>query len=633
MIYLSQLLGKPVIDAENEQIGTISDIAIATGEVFPRVTSLAFKGPDKTPFMLSWRKYVHEFNGTDIKLNVSASGIRFSYLQPDEILLSRDLLNKQIVDTQGMKVVRVNDLKLSDSGNALRLLGAEVGMRGLLRAISPKFEKVIGRLLSIVGRSIPENLIAWNYMDLLEHDLSQVKLSVTHKRLHELHPADVADILEQLAPNQRAAVFTHLDNTQAAETITELEDEFQADVIEDLSERRASDLLAEMDPDDAADVIGDLDYDKAERLLRLMGVEDSTAIRGLLGYREKTAGGIMTPDVTTASESMTVNETIELIRDIANESKNIHYVYVTDADNELKGVVSLRQLIVEPVDVALGEIMERDLFTAHVDDDQEDVAELISKYDLLSVPVVDDKNKLLGIVTVDDALDVLEEEAEEDLVRATGRTDHDKGIHPLVWLMPRRSGWVIFWLVSMFATAFANYTFNIILASSELSNGMANIYAILSASTSLAFVGAVILPLILISLEEAAIRGVQTLTDLKEDERPSQPKRFLFGAGLGVAAGVFAGLMAFALADLFTGVSKLAGVYGLCVFGVTVLVSLLVVWFVNVIVKRDDAEKPTSPSGFLFIAMLVATLLVIGAAFALLMFVPEFTSLILGTTF
>ena len=133
MIYLTQMLGKPVVDSAGSEIGVINDVAITTGEIFPRVTSLAFLGPDKTPFMLSWRKYVEELDGDQVMLNITSPEIRFSYLQPDEVLLHRDLLNKQIVDTQGKKVVRVNDLKLSETKNQLRLLGAEVGVRGILR--------------------------------------------------------------------------------------------------------------------------------------------------------------------------------------------------------------------------------------------------------------------------------------------------------------------------------------------------------------------------------------------------------------------------------------------------------------------------------------------------------------------
>ena len=188
-------MGKPVTDATGEKIGTISDLAISTGEVFPRITSLAFQGPGKVPFMISWRKYVEEFDEDGIILGVPAHDIRFSYLQPDEVLLARDLMNRQIVDTQGMKVVRVNDLKLSVSGSQLRLLGAEVGTRGILRGLAPWLERAVVAVARAFGKKIDEQIIAWNYMDLLDRDLSEVQLSVTHKRLDELHPADVADIL------------------------------------------------------------------------------------------------------------------------------------------------------------------------------------------------------------------------------------------------------------------------------------------------------------------------------------------------------------------------------------------------------------------------------------------------------
>ncbi|MHB9004100.1 MAG: magnesium transporter, partial [Coriobacteriia bacterium] len=452
MFYLSQMLGRPVVDATGADIGTISDIAIATGEVFPRVTSLAFKGPDKTPFMLSWRKFVAHFDGDAVTLNVPAKDIRFSYLQPDEVLLHRDLLNKQIVDTQGMKVVRVNDLKLSESRNQLRLLGAEVGIRGILRSVHPMVESAVERVSRIARRELPETLIAWNYMELLDRDMSHVKLSVTHKRLHELHPADVADILEKLTAAQRAKVFEHLDNTQAADAISELEDEYQADVIDDLGTQRASDILEMMDPDDAADVIGDLSYDKAEALLRLMGVQESVAIRSLLGYREKTAGGIMTPEVTRVTEDMTVQDVIDFLRGEASEHETIYYIYVVEGQR-LTGVVSLRDLIVAEPATSIADIVKRDVITVAPDDDQEDVAETMSKYDLLAVPVVDETGKLLGIVTVDDALDVLEEESAEDLALATGRRA-GRRISGL-WDWVGRDGWLFVWAVIALAFAAA----------------------------------------------------------------------------------------------------------------------------------------------------------------------------------
>jgi len=445
VFYLTRMLGKPVVDAAGETIGAISDVAIATREVFPRVTSLAFLGPEKTPFMLSWRKFVAEIDDEQVTLNVTRDALRFSYLQPDEILLHRDLLNQQIVDTQGMKVVRVNDLKISESRHQLRLLGAEVGTRGILRGLHPTVERMAERIAKIFGAELSETIIAWNYMDLLDRDLSHVQLSVTHKRLHELHPADIADVLEQLSPAQRAKVFEHLDNTQAADTISELEDAFQADVIDDLGSQRASDILEIMDPDDAADVIGDLPYDKAEALLRLMGVEESSAIRGLLGYREKTAGGIMTPEVTTVTEEMTVQQVIEHLRGEAAENESIYYIYVTDSDSRLEGVISLRDLVVSEPGTLIADIVTKDVITADVEDDQEDVAEMMSKYDLLAMPVVDETGKLLGIVTVDDALDVLEEESAEDLELATGHRSR-AGITG-IWRWVSRNGWLVVWLL------------------------------------------------------------------------------------------------------------------------------------------------------------------------------------------
>jgi magnesium transporter len=538
MIYLSRMLGKPVLDAEGEEIGHISDIAIATGEVFPRVTSLAFKGPDRTPFMLSWRKFVAEFDGEQITLNVPQADIRFSYLQPDEVLLARDLMSKQIVDTQGMKVVRVNDMKLSESRNQLRLLGAEVGARGILRGISPTLESATDWVARLFGGKLSEHLIAWNYMDLLDRDLSEVKLSVTHKRLDAMHPADVADILEQLSPSQRAAVFTHLDNESAADTISELEDELQADVIDDLAEDRASDLLAEMDPDDAADIIGDLPYDKAERLLRLMGVEDAGAIRSLLGYKDKTAGGIMTPEVTTVNEGMTVQAVIDQLRAESAEHESVYYVYVVEESCRLSGVISLRDLLMAAPDTLVSAIAERDLFTAHVDDDQEDVAEQMSKYDLLALPVLDENGCLLGIVTVDDALDVLEEESAEDLELATGRRE-GFGVAGL-WQWVSRNGWLVVWGVAFLAAAgFSRW------ALGGSVGGAAAGFAIVP----LLAVG--ISPVVLRLAEDVASHAISRVIDEEEEEERSPLwRRFAMDGLSGLGLGILVGLLAFAVIDV-----------------------------------------------------------------------------------
>ena len=457
MIYLSQLMGNPVYAADGEKIGTVSDLGIATGEVFPRVTSLAFKGPGRTPFMISWRKYVDTYDEKEIHLKVPAVEIRFSYLQPDEVLIARDILNKQIVDTRGMRVVRVNDLKLSDtSSTQLRLLGAEVGARGILRSLSPALEHVALKVARTFGHPIPERIIAWSYMDLVERDLSNVKLSVSHKTLDDMHPADIADIIERLDPRLRGQVFAQLDDEQRAGAMAEFDDDaMAAELMGGMNEREASRMLSEMDPDDAAELVSELDYDKAEKLLRLMGVQEQRAIRQLLGYREDTAGRIMTSEFAALPEDKTAADAVELLRGLDEDFESVRYVYLSDEDNKLSGVVTLNALIVAEPETPLADICTREVITASPEDDQEDVAEDIAKYNLLAMPVVADDGHLLGIVIVDDALDVLEEEHAEDLQIAGGIASDDESAHggDLLWLL-RRNAWFFIWMlgVGLFVT-------------------------------------------------------------------------------------------------------------------------------------------------------------------------------------
>ena len=380
MLYLSNMLGNPVYDSTGEKLGVVSDLAISTGEMFPRITSLAFKGPGRTPFMISWRKYVDSFSEDEVRLNTESYNIRFSYLQPDEVLLARDLLDQQIVDTQGLKLVRVNDLKLSPSGTQLRLLGAEVGVRGILRGLHPLLEKAVVGAAKLFGKKIDEKIIAWNYMDLLDRDLSKVQLSVTHRRLNEMHPADVADILEQLDPKQRAEVFKHLDDARSAEVIAELEDEYQA-----------------------------------ETLLRLMGVEDAAEIRSLLGYKDDTAGGMMTTQFVAMKETDTVLDTVEVLRALDEDFPTVHFVYVLEEDSEkLVGVLSMRTLVLAHRESQLKDIMYTEIISVPPDEDEEEVAADISKYDMVALPVVDESGRMLGLVTVDDAMEVMEESTESE---------------------------------------------------------------------------------------------------------------------------------------------------------------------------------------------------------------------------
>ncbi len=597
MIYLSQMVGNPVYDLDGERIGKVNDLGIATGEVFPRVTALAIDGPGRTPFMISWRKYVDSFNDTEVHLKVVATDIRFSYLQPNEVLIARDLLNKQIVDTRGARVVRVNDLKLSDtSSSQLRLLGAEVGARGILRSLSPWIEAATLRIFKSMGRQLPERIIAWNYMDLLDRDLSDVKLSVSHKTLDELHPADIADIIERLDPRLRGQVFAQLDDEMAAEAMAELDDdEMAAKIMGDMDEADASKMLAEMDPDDAAELVSELDYDKAEKLLRLMGVKERRAIRQLLGYREDTAGRIMTSEVVSMPEDATVADAEDRLRGLEDDFETVHYIYLEDDDQRLCGVVTLKSLILAGADTRLSSIsIDDDLVTASPDDDQEDVAKDIAKYNLLAMPVVDDNKRLLGIVTVDDALDVLEEEHAEDLqIAGASSTDSEGDGHSsdILWLI-RRNAWFFIWILGVAALA--------ILSQDTLTDVL---------------LACVALPIALVVADNSVsyVTNFFLENDPDDEDTPSMLGFALKSVVVGVAFGAVVALVASVFNNVvFLGIndpvleSKL--VAGFVGSAVSILVSFLIApIYLAILRRRDEHNKETSGFSLSIIAMVIST--------------------------
>ncbi|WP_294159993.1 CBS domain-containing protein [uncultured Collinsella sp.] len=617
MNYLSEMLKLPVVDAAGEKIGIVNDLGIATGEVFPRVTALAFQGPGKTPFMISWRKYVERFDDDGVYLKYPATDIRFSYLQPDEVLLARDIMNKQIVDTQGMKVVRVNDIKLSTTGeNQLRLLGAEVGARGLLRAIHPLFERVTVKVAKMLGKPLPEDIIAWSYMDLLERSTKQIKLSVSHKTLSELHPADIADIIEQLDPRLRTQVFAQLDTEQAAEAIAELDDdELMTEMLEGLSDREASTMLATMDPDDAAALIEELDYEKAEKLLRLMGVKEEKAIRDLLGYEEDTAGRIMTNQFVALPATATVQDAIDALRDLDEDFESIYYVYTTDAEGALTGVLSMRSLVVADHTDRLKDLAYRDVVWVAPDLDQEQVADEMTKYDLVAMPVCDENRHILGIVTVDDALDVIAEEHAEDLQIAgvsVGESNAGESTHAFTWFSQRQY-WVVVWAIAACAIAAIVVT---PLERLDLNvMGIATAHQMITSQGLTALMPISIMPVVLL----ASMRMVSFVKNsyLEYDERDDEPKPYLgfflkttlIGVILAAVVFLCGELMAttlFGEADPWAATALLSCFKGAAAVIVGTYASAVIYFYV--LFRSDEKDQGISGTSLTFAAVLLSAL-------------------------
>jgi Mg2+ transporter MgtE len=244
-------------------------------------------------------------------------------------------------------------------------------------------------------------------VDPVERTIASVKLRVPHKGLAELHPADLATIIDQLSRSDRVGVIASLDDEAAADAIGEMEPETQVDILEDLEPARAADILEEMDPDEAADLVADLSDESRVEILGLMEKEEADEVQELMTYDEDTAGGIMTTEFVAVPATLTAAQTIDRLRDLEPNAETIYYVYVTDADERLVGVLSLRDLIVSKPNVVISQFMFDEPVAVRTGASQEEVTEVVARYNLLAVPVVDDEGRLEGIVTVDDAIDTL----------------------------------------------------------------------------------------------------------------------------------------------------------------------------------------------------------------------------------
>jgi magnesium transporter len=403
MLYLSQTIGRPVRDQHGEPIGTVADLIVAIGDRYPPVTGIVVKTNGREIF-LAWNS-VTALDSAGATLGTSAIDITKFQQRPNEIRLKQDLMDRQIVDIDGRKVVRVNDLRLDEVEGSLHLVAVDVGASGLLRRLG--IEGPWRTLAHGLNRDVPEKYIDWEDVDPVERTIASVKLRVPHKGLAELHPADLATIIDQLSRSDRVGVISALDDEAAADAIGEMEPETQVDILEDLEPARAADILEEMDPDEAADLVADLSNESREEILGLMEKEEADEVQELMTYAEDTAGGIMTTEFVAVPATLTAAETIDRLRELEPNAETIYYVYVTDSDERLVGVLSLRDLIVSKPNVVISQFMFDEPVAVRTGASQEEVTEVVARYNLLAVPVVDEEGRLEGIVTVDDAIDTL----------------------------------------------------------------------------------------------------------------------------------------------------------------------------------------------------------------------------------
>ncbi len=402
MAYFSEMLGRLVADADGECIGRLEDLIASNRSDMPHPAVIALVVKLRSKELLVPFSAVAVLLAPAISLKCNAASIKPFEPTAESLYLARDVLDKQIIDINGVRVVRVNDLELARVNGAIYVANVDVSSAGLMRRLG--LPKVVQSLLGRLRRGQGPGFISWDNVELLASD-QPMRLKVPSDKLGELHPADLAEIISDLSRNESDKLLQKLDLETLADTLEEVEPELQASLVEAMPDERVADVLEEMAPDEAADLLAEIPENRTQELLNLMEHKEAEDLRKLLTYPEDDAGGIMTTDFAVIPPDLTANQAIALLRTTAPEAETIFYVYVTDSAEKLIGVLSLSDLVLAKPNTPVTEFMHRRVVTVHLRDSQEKVAQIISKYNLLAVPVVDDQNKIHGIVTADDALD------------------------------------------------------------------------------------------------------------------------------------------------------------------------------------------------------------------------------------
>ncbi len=399
MLYLSQVLSRPIRDLEGERVATIKDVIVRLGEEdHPRMIGLVARYRRRDFFVSRWR--ITEFNEEGVRLNSDILDLRPFVRRDGEVLLNRNVLDKQLIDVDGKRVVRVNDVQIIEAAGEWRVTGADVSLQGLWRRLAPA---------GFMWTRNPVEVIDWSDVGYLATDEATVQLKSSSDKLARLHPVEIARLAEALSYHHGSEVVESLDDETAAETLEEMPAERQARILGDMDEERAADILEWMSPDEAADVLGDLPEDKAEELLGLMEDEEQAEVAELLPYEDDTAGGLMTTEFVTLPRALTVGEALARLREMAETPNMIYYLYVVEGEGswQLCGVIALRSLILADPAVPLDEVMRSEFQKAYPDEPANEVAQRIAEYNLLALPVVDESGDILGIITVDDAMEIL----------------------------------------------------------------------------------------------------------------------------------------------------------------------------------------------------------------------------------
>ena len=400
VLLFTSILGKKIYDEFDEVLGVLKDIYVTTDEGYPRVIGYKVKR-DGSTFHYEFRSVVFYQNENRVKIMTRGSKEilprRYSYL------LSENLLDKKIGDINGKQVVRVDDLRIAEIAGEYRVIAVETGPTARFRRIGLQG---IGRFIyRSLHKDFEDKVLMWDDVESLEMINNNLQISVPYKKLSTLHPADLADILEDLDASSRKKIFESLDEDLAADTLEEIDPEYKGSIIKDISEAKAAELLENMPSDEIADILDALDDEEREKILVNLETEDANEVKELLKYDDETIGSIMSKDFISFNLDITIGEIIEILRETEPEDEQLNSIFITDEDERVIGVLTLKDLIFNSPETKAREVMNENTNVIRHFVDVDEAIEIVSKYDLLSIPVVDDDDILIGEVNTHDLID------------------------------------------------------------------------------------------------------------------------------------------------------------------------------------------------------------------------------------
>jgi CBS domain-containing protein len=404
-LFFTELIGMPVYDLKQRRIGRVKDAAIVP-LIHPARVDRFLVGAGG-----SWLSVRYDQIATISLRGIQLSNERLYPYHSDEYMLriNRDLLDQQIIDVNGRKVVRVNDVTFEirhDDRDSLSILEVDVGVRSIFRRL---FQGAVPPpLVRRMQRPISPNSIRWEFCNIVEADpLRRLRLNISNDKLEQLHPADLADIVEELGPAEREAIFGTIDSEVAADALSEVDPRMQASILEALEPEIAADIVEEMSPDQAADALSELEEQTTEEILDEMENEPVEDVRELLEYDEDSAGGMMNTEAIVVPEDTTLSEAMQQLRKHEDLLENTHVIFLSDDHGRITGSVPLARLFLADGETPLRDLAGDRLISTKANERQNRVTELFDKYNLLALPVLEPDGTLAGVITADDVITVL----------------------------------------------------------------------------------------------------------------------------------------------------------------------------------------------------------------------------------